>query len=108
MPRKKAVAVADPEVTEPESQDEQEAAGEEAEDVMAMIDAIEPGLLHAGRYGLYKDPEGGFVISYQPDGEEPRTVVLPGALLRMAKLMSKGPLGALARAQARRMGEDGS
>lgn len=67
-------------------------------DVFAAIDAAEAGLLGTGRYALYKTPDGGLMISYQPDGGgEQGHMPIPAHLLRMGKMAAsgKGPLGAL-------------
>ena len=72
-------------------------------DFIALISQVEPGLISTGTYALYKTAEEGLHISYQPEGDEMHHFPLPGAFIKLAQMMSKGPIGALARVQARRL-----
>lgn len=89
---------------EPEPEDD--AGG--LEEFLDLLRDREPGELGAGRYRLYKTPEGGLHLAYRPDhlGTDCH-MPIPPHLLSLLRVMSKGPLGMLARRQARRaLGSD--
>lgn len=68
-----------------------------------QLAAMPPGELGAGRYRLYKTGEGGLHLVYRPDHlDTDQHFPLPPAILTAVRLMSRGPIGALARRQARR------
>jgi len=73
------------------------------EGLLEQLAAMPAGELGAGRYRLYKTDTGGLHLVYRPDhlGTD-QHFPLPPAFLTMAKLMSRGPIGALAKRQARR------
>jgi len=85
----------------PGEQDPAEQAGFEG--FLEQLAAMPAGELGAGRYRLYKTPEGGLHLTYRPDhlGTD-QHLPLPPAIITAVKLMSRGPIGALARRQARR------
>lgn len=73
------------------------------EGLFDQLAAMPPGELGAGRYRLYKTPEGGLHLVYRPDhlGAD-QHFPLPPAIMTAVKLMSRGPIGAIARRQAKK------
>ena len=73
------------------------------EGIFDQLQQLPAGELGAGRYRLYKTAEGGLHLVYRPDhlGTD-QHLPLPPAIMTAVRLMSRGPIGALARRQARR------
>lgn len=57
---------------------------------------VVPVVLHQGRYRLYEKPDGTLRIQYRRDDKDVDDVIeIPGAMLRMAKMLSEGNLNPL-------------
>lgn len=96
------------EVLDAQPADEAEAAedaGQQAsfEDFLDLVEGLPPGVLGSGEYTLHKTPDGTLLLVYRPDhtGADCHFAI-PPSLLSMARFMSKGPLGYIARRQARK------
>jgi hypothetical protein len=58
---------------------------------------VPPTPLMNGKFSLYDTPDGGYVIAYQPEGDqETRRIEVPAIVVRMAKMASEGKLSPVA------------
>lgn len=65
--------------------------GNEGESAVVETPNGAPVILHEGRYRLYEIPDGSLRIQYRRDDkDEDDFVVLPGAMIRLAKMASEG------------------
>lgn len=93
--------IAPPETPEETAEDAGQQQG--FEDFLDHVTNLEPGVLGSGQYTLHKTPDGTLLLVYRPDhiGSDCHFVI-PPTFLTMARVMSKGPLGMIARRQARK------
>jgi len=68
-----------------------------SQDVETVVEVpTGPVVLHQGRYRLYEKPDGTLRIQYRRDDKETDDVLeIPGAMIRIAKMMSEGNLNPL-------------
>lgn len=58
-------------------------------DEMISAPVIEPFM--RGTFRLWETPDGGFRIAYRPDStDEDNVLVIPGAVIKMARMASEG------------------
>lgn len=90
-------------MTSPQEQAQDAEQVQSFESFLDYIAGMETGELGSGRYRLYKTTEGGLHLAYRPDhlGTDCHFPI-PPSFLAMARFMSRGPVGALARHQARK------
>lgn len=65
--------------------------------------ATPPEALMKGRFSLFETPDGGYHLSYRPDGEDTdQHVEIPGVYVKLMRRHSgsRNPLSALRRAMA--------
>jgi hypothetical protein len=76
-------------------------------------ESVQPGPSERGRYAIYERPDGGLVIPRTSGlcetcsgcecGEQVEPLIVPGALVKMARAAAEGKGGAMAKLKAMRM-----